>query len=76
MLKARNTAMRELACELMSEVESLKLATQFHEAGKCALNESDVVLEDVDAVESRHEEMEEEVDDKLPTVMELDTESG
>jgi len=44
-LKARNTAMRELACELVNEVESLKGAVQLHEAGKCAVEEDDGGLE-------------------------------
>lgn len=64
MLKAKNTMMRELACELMGEIESLKSVAQLHEAGKCTINRNENDESDGDRQGSKVGEVEVELQEK------------
>ena len=75
-LKARNTAMRELAWELMREMESLRALAQLHEVGNCAVNIDDGGSEGVKSRTSIAHEVDVKLEEEMQIKVGLETEAG
>jgi len=68
--------MKELAYQLMSEVEGLKVAAQQHQTENCAVNNDDGGSEGDERSKSKTSEVNVKLEDKTQTSVGSDTQAG